>query len=99
MSRRRLATPRITKELRHETNPSSRDIRGRVSALPMRPKEWVMPCPKPQLRAGVQLDMARVAVGKAAPSLKPRPRRSKNNETNPPVAPVNIVQRSEERRV
>src|SRR5712664_1783863 len=87
----RLTNPRITKEARHDTNTSSAAIRGGVSAFPMRPKECVIPCAKPQLRAGVQLDMARVAVGNAAPSPKPNARRNANNETNPPDAPVSTV--------
>src|SRR5215475_5588880 len=60
----RLTTPRITKDVRHDTIPRSAAINGGVSALPMRPKACVMPCAKPQRPGGVQLDMARVAVGK-----------------------------------
>ena len=60
-------------------------------AFPIRANECVIPCANPQLPAGVQLDIARVAVGNAAPSPKPNARRSANSETNPPAAPVSMV--------
>src|SRR5580692_255497 len=66
-TQKRLANPRITNERRQVTKSSSPAISGGVSAFPILPKECVMPCEKPQARAGIQVDMARVAVGKAAP--------------------------------
>ena len=50
-----------------------------------------MPCAKPQLASGVQIAMARVAVGKAAPSPIPSASRAANNEASPPTAPVVAV--------
>ena len=41
-------------------------------------KEWVMPWAKPQLRSGVHTAMARVAVGKVAPSPMPSASRAAN---------------------
>ena len=57
-------------------------------------KECVIPCAKPQLPTGVQLDIARVAVGNAAPSPNPKARRSANSDTNPAAAPVSMVDRA-----
>ena len=51
---------RMTNETRHEAYASSSAISGGVTAFPMRANECVMPCAKPQLPAGVQLDMARL---------------------------------------
>ena len=57
------------------------DQRG-VTAIAQPREECVIPCANPQL-LGVQRDMARVAVGNAAPSPKPNARRSAKSETNP----------------
>ena len=61
-------------------------------ALPMRAKEWVMPWPKPRQPGRVQLDMARVAVGKVAPSPTPSMKRTKMNDQKPPASPVPMVE-------
>ena len=62
-----------------------------VSAFPIRLNECVMPCAKPQRPTGVQIAMARVAVGNAAPSPNPNARRTPNSDANPPTAPVSAV--------
>src|SRR3954464_2101504 len=67
-SQTKLSDPRMTKEIRQETNARSAAISGGVTAFPMRANECVIPCANPQRSTGVQLDIARVAVGKAAPS-------------------------------
>src|ERR1700730_6099884 len=87
-SQTQLNKPRMTNEPRHDTNQSSVAISGCVKAFPMRENEWVIPCAKPQRSTGVQLDIARVAVGNAAPSPNPSARRNANSEANPPAAPA-----------
>jgi hypothetical protein len=89
---RRVASPRITKEPRQDTNARSAVTRGGVNALPIRAAACTMPCAKPQFPAGVQLAMARVAVGKAAPSPKPTARRIAMSDARPPAAPVKAVE-------
>src|ERR1700724_1080065 len=84
----RLNNASATNEPRHEISSTSEAIRGGVRALPSRAKEWVMPWAKPQFRSGVHTAMARVAVGKAAPSPTPRTSRAKNRLMRPPTAPV-----------
>src|SRR5579871_3487493 len=64
ISHNRLAAPRIMNETRHEENTSRPATIGGVTALPIRPNECTMPCANPQLPCGVQLAIARVAVGK-----------------------------------
>src|ERR1700739_215638 len=66
-TQRKLAVASTTKEPRQDTDWISSAIKGGVAALPIRAKEWVIPCAKAQFRSGVQVDMARVAVGKVAP--------------------------------
>src|SRR5579883_1984867 len=70
-SQMKLAMASTTKEPRQDTNWINSAIKGGVTALPIRAKEWVMPCAKAQLRSGVHVDMARVAVGNVAPSPMP----------------------------
>src|SRR5437763_3386714 len=88
---RRLTRPRIRKEPRQDPNASSAVTRGGVNALPIRAEACTMPCAKPQLPDGVQLAMARVAVGKAAPSPNPTARRIATSDARPPAAPVKAV--------
>ncbi len=64
---------------------------GGVTALPKREKECVSPWTKPRCSLGVQLLMARAAVGKVAPSPTPRMRRTMKSEARPPMKPVAIV--------
>ena len=66
-------------------------INGGVTALPSRAKAWVRPCAKPRLAAGVQYCIARVAVGKVAPSPKPSATRAMNNVNSPCTKPVMMV--------
>ena len=92
-SQSRLTNPRITKERRQDTNKRSAAISGGVAAFPIRPNEWAIPCAKPQSLTGTQVDIARVAVGKAAPCAKPKASRKAKSETNPLAAPVSMVVR------
>jgi hypothetical protein len=50
-----------------------------------------MPCAKPRQPARVQLDMARVAVGKVAPSPRPSAMRARMRPQNPLASPVKSV--------
>ena len=70
--------PRITNEPRQVENTSSPAMIGGVTALPIRANECTIPCANPQLPCGVQLAIARVAVGKPAPSPNPSASRSRN---------------------
>src|ERR1700731_1976580 len=54
---------------------------GGVTVPPIRENEWVKPCAKPRLLAGVQYCIARVAVGNVAPSPKPSATRAMNSVT------------------
>jgi hypothetical protein len=83
----RLANPRITKERRQDTNRSSAAISGGVAAFPIRAKECVTPCAKPQSRTGIQVDIARVAVGKAALRRSPAPNATRTAKRSPPPRP------------
>ena len=67
-------------------------ISGGVAALPSRAKAWVRPWAKPRLLAGVQYCIARVAVGKVAPSPKPSATRAMNNVSRLVTKPVAIVE-------
>lgn len=62
-----------------------------MTALPSRAAEWVMPCAQPLLPPGNQELMARVAVGKVAPSPRPSSTRASSNDHSPPTKPVRIV--------
>ena len=64
---------------------------GGVIAFPSRANECVMPWANPQFRSGVQTDMARVAVGKVAPSPMPSISRAANRLARPPTRPVAAV--------
>ena len=65
---------------------------GGVIAFPIRAHECVMPCANPHFSAGVQVDIARVAVGKAGPSPKPKAIRAAISDMKPPVSPVSTVE-------
>ncbi len=71
----------------------SHAISGGVNALPIRENEWVMPCAKPHCPGGIQAAIARVAVGNAAPSPKPKASRTRTSAVSPPTAPVSAVER------
>src|SRR6266404_6944245 len=87
----RLKSARTTNAPRHDTSPTSKAIRGGVTAFPIRANECVMPWAKPQLRSGTHAAIARVAVGKVAPSPIPRKSRAANRLASPPTAPVAAV--------
>ena len=71
--------------------PSAARSKAASSALPSRANAWVSPCAKPRLPEGVQYCIARVAVGKVAPSPKPNATRAMNSVTRPLTKPVVIV--------
>src|SRR5262249_43976129 len=73
---------------RQDTIPINKAIRGGVAALPIRADEWVIPWAKPQLCSGTPTAIARVAVGKVAPSPMPRASRAANRLASPPTVPV-----------
>src|SRR5262245_19230583 len=87
----RLNSASTTNAPRQDTIQVNKAIRGGVAALPIRADEWVIPWAKPQLRSGTQTAMARVAVGKVAPSPMPRAGRAANRLASPPIAPVAAV--------
>src|SRR5438270_12251087 len=86
-----LTRPRATKEPRQPKAPIKRTTRGGDMALPKRAKEWVMPCAKPRLPGAVQLAIARVAVGKVAPSPIPSSTRAAKSDQKFHTAPVRMV--------
>src|ERR1019366_10771336 len=78
-------------ELRQVENTRRPAMMGGVTALPMRANECTSPWANPQLLFGVQLAMARVAVGKPAPSPNPSASRNRNSDAIPVTALVKIV--------
>ena len=80
-----------TKEPRQDTQPIKMTTAGGVMALPRRAAAWVMPCAQPDLPPGNQLDIARVAVGKVAPSPNPSNMRAATSVYSPPTSPVRMV--------
>src|SRR5579872_2480333 len=62
-----------------------------VAQFPRRDEVWVIPCANAQRDLGVHSDIARVAVGNAAPSPMPSATRERNSDSNPPAAPVQTV--------
>src|SRR5690242_712013 len=91
LSQRRLTRPTITNEPRQDVHTSSPAIIGGVKAFPSRAKECVIPCAEPQRASGSQLVIARVAVGKAAPSPNPSARRNAKREAKPLARLVSTV--------
>jgi hypothetical protein len=67
-------------------------IKGGVMAFPSRANACVSPWAKPLLLAGVQYCMARVAVGKVAPSPKPSAMRAMNKVSRLFTKPVMMVE-------
>src|SRR5215471_13209639 len=92
MSQPKLAIPNMTNVPRQVANINRPIINGGVKALPIRANEWTIPCAKPHFSFGVQLAIARVAVGKVAPSPNPNASLQKNKEVRPPTAPVKTVE-------
>src|ERR1700704_3205065 len=64
----RLTPARMKNDWRQDHQRIRAATMGGVMKLPSRAELWVMPCAKPQRDAGVQRDIACVAVGRAAPS-------------------------------
>ena len=64
---------------------------GAAVPAPARPAAWVAPIAVPRASTGVQLESARVAAGKVAPSPMPSTKRTPNSEPSPVTAPVAIV--------
>ena len=91
-SHSRLTAPKITNDARQLVNSSRPAMIGGAAALPIRPKECTRPCANPQLLCGVQLAMARVAVGKPAPSPNPSARRNPISEAMPVAPPISMVE-------
>src|SRR5690349_6825544 len=91
MSHSRLTAPSMTNETRQVANRSRPAMIGGVTALPIRAKECTNPWANPQLPCGVQLAIARVAVGKPAPSPNPSASRSIMSVAIPVTAPVSAV--------
>src|SRR5579863_7232864 len=90
-SHNRLAAPNIANVPRQVENSSNPAMIGGVTALPIRAKECTIPCANPQLPCGVQLAIARVAVGKPAPSPNPSASRNRISDAIPVTAPVSAV--------
>src|ERR1700740_1136366 len=83
--------PSTTKETRQENQAIRRATIGADAPAPRRPAACVIPTATPREASEVQLDNARVAAGKVAPSPMPSTRRTENSEASPPTAPVTIV--------
>src|SRR5258708_12007669 len=91
MTQARLMRPTTTKEPRHEISDISPTTMAGAAALPRREKECVIPWAKPRHPARVQFDIARVAVGKVAPSPKPSKSRNAMNDQKPSTRPVKML--------
>jgi hypothetical protein len=64
---------------------------GAAAPAPRRPAAWVMLTAVPREASDVQLDKARVAAGRVAPSPMPSTRRTAKSEASPVTAPVTMV--------
>src|SRR5262245_64550811 len=91
MPESRLTKPSTTNEPRQVSHAISAASSGGVIELPSREKAWVSPCAKPRLLSGVQYCIARVAVGKVAPSPKPSAKRARNSIGRLLTKPVAMV--------
>ena len=87
-SHTRLRNPVMTNEARQEASTTSQATSGGVSAFPPRANVCVMPWANPRRSLGNHMAIARVAVGNAAPSPKPRTSRAAKSEAKPLTAPV-----------
>src|SRR5438309_3331166 len=68
-----LTMPKIANDPRHVSSTAIQAISGGARAFPIREKECVTPWAKPQRLSGIQLLIARVAVGKVVPRRNPTP--------------------------
>ena len=91
MTQMRLATPSTRNAPRQLLQSTSAATSGGVTALPSRANACVMPCANPRRCAGVQLCIARVAVGKVAPSPNPSRTRNAISDHSPTANPVIAV--------
>src|SRR6202011_3117584 len=87
----RLTSPSAMNEPRQVSQAINAAIKGGVMAFPSRAQAWASPCAKPRLLAGVQYCIARVAVGKVAPSPKPSATRAANSVNRLVTKPVAMV--------
>src|SRR5258706_12835588 len=76
---------------RQVSEATNQAIIGGVRALPSLALECVIPCPNPRFSSGNQSLMARVAVGKVAPSPNPSSSRAQTNAASPLTFPVHSV--------
>ena len=82
--------PMRMNEPRHITIPINQATSSGVTALPIRANEWVIPCANPRFPAGVQSDIARVAVGNAETPI-PSKTRATSIPANVLVSPMYTV--------
>ena len=83
--------PSTTNERRQDNQVIRKATIGAAAPAPSRPAAWVMPTAEPRDAVEVQLDNARVAAGKVAPSPMPSTKRTAKSDASPPTAPVAIV--------
>jgi len=91
MTQTTLTTPRTTNAPRQVTTPIRATTMGGVIAFPPLAKACVTPWAQPRRSFETQYCMARVAVGKVAPSPKPSSRRTPKRLTQPPAKAVRMV--------
>src|SRR5260370_4977033 len=82
--------PSTTNERRQDNHVIRKATIGAAAPAPSRPAAWVMPTAEPRDAVEVQLDNARVAAGKVAPSPMPSTNRTAKSEASPPTAPAPI---------
>src|SRR5712691_11280530 len=83
--------PSTTNERGQDNHTIRKATIAAAAPAPRRPAAWVMPTAEPRDAVEVQLDNARVAAGKVAPSPLPSSKRTAKSDTIPPTAPVAIV--------
>jgi hypothetical protein len=83
--------PSAMNEKRQENQVIRKATIGAAAPAPTRPAAWVIPSAVPRDASEVQLEIARVAAGKVAPSPMPSANRTANSEPSPRTAPVAIV--------
>src|SRR5580658_2210736 len=83
--------PTATNENRQENQIIRNATIGAEAPAPRRPAAWLRPTARPRDASGVQLDNARLAAGKVAPSPMPSTKRAATNDASPVTAPVAMV--------
>src|SRR5207245_4611100 len=86
-----LTQPTTMNDPRHEMAAISDATSHGVIEFPSRENACVKPCAKPRRSFDTQYDMARVAVGKVAPSPNPRMPRATHSALRPCNRPVPVV--------